>query len=240
MDHRLNGLLLVDKPLGWTSFDVVNRIRHTIQAGGLNTTGKKRFPVGHAGTLDPLATGLLIVMLGDYTKKAEEFTKKDKVYEVTARLGVTSTTGDEEGEKTSVSNKQPASEELNKAIVSFLGPQQQVPPQYSAVKVGGKRAYQLARDGKTVEIQPRTVKIYSITGVEYNYPDVTFIVEVSSGTYIRTLVSDLGQTLGTGAYTTALRRTSIGNYQVKDALSVDKLDAETIFQKQQTVIAQKK
>lgn len=230
----MNGYILIDKPLGWTSFDAVNRIRHMIQNSGLNTTGKKRFPVGHAGTLDPLATGLIIIMLGDYTKKAQEFTKLDKTYQVTARLGQTSTTGDEEGEKTAVSDKKPSLTEVEEALKQFLGEIEQVPPAFSAIKINGKRAYKLAREGKTPEIKPRLVKIYDISQVEYRYPDVDFSVSVSSGTYIRSLVEDIGKALTTGAYTAELRRTKVAKYDVKDALTVDKLSPEALYENLQT------
>lgn len=230
----MNGYLLIDKPLGWTSFDVVNRVRHIIQNSGLNTTNKKRFPVGHAGTLDPLATGLMIVMLGDYTKRAEEFSKLGKTYTVTARLGQTSTTGDEEGEKTPVSDRQPSKTEVDAALQQFLGEIEQTPPIYSAVKVDGKRAYKLAREGKSPEIKSRLVKIYGIDEVEYKYPDLSFSVNVSSGTYIRSLVQDIGETLKTGAYTAQLRRTMVDCYNVNNALDVDKLSPESIYQNLQT------
>lgn len=230
----MNGYILIDKPLGWTSFDAVNRIRHMIQNSGLNTTGKKRFPVGHAGTLDPLATGLIIIMLGDYTKKAQEFTKLDKTYQVTARLGQTSTTGDEEGEKTAVSDKKPSLTEVEEALKQFLGEIEQVPPAFSAIKINGKRAYKLAREGKTPEIKPRLVKIYDISQVEYRYPDVDFSVSVSSGTYIRSLVEDIGKALTTGAYTAELRRTKVAKYDVKNALTVDKLSPEALYENLQT------
>jgi tRNA pseudouridine55 synthase len=187
----MNGYLLIDKPSGWTSFDVVNRVRHMIQSSGLNTTSKKRFPVGHAGTLDPLATGLMIVMLGDYTKQAQDFSKLDKSYSVTAHLGQTSTTGDEEGDKTQVSDRKPPKTEVLAALKQFKGEIEQTPPIYSAVKVDGKRAYKLAREGKMPEIKPRLVKIYAIDQVEYKYPDLKFEVSVSSGTYIRSLVTDI-------------------------------------------------
>lgn len=226
----MNGYLLIDKPSGWTSFDVVNRVRHIIQSSGLNTTNKKRFPVGHAGTLDPLATGLMIVMLGDYTKQAQDFSKLDKSYAVTAVLGKTSTTGDEEGDKTIVSDQQPPKQAVLEAIEQFKGEISQVPPIYSAVKINGKRAYLLAREGKTPEIKSRLVKIYSITEVEYKYPELKFVVEVSSGTYIRSLVTDIGEVLKTGAYTSQLRRLTIAKYSVDDALPVDKLSPETIYQ----------
>lgn len=230
----MNGYLLIDKPKGWTSFDVVNRVRHMIHNSGLNTTNKKRFPVGHAGTLDPLATGLMIVMLGDYTKRAMEFTKLDKTYLVTARLGQTSTTGDEEGEKIAVSSQKPTLEAVQVALQQFLGEIEQVPPVFSAVKIDGKRAYKLAREGKAPEMKPRLVKIYDISQVEYQYPDVDFTVSVSSGTYIRSLVEDLGKALGTGAYTAELRRTKVAKYDVAQALAVDKLSPESIYENLQT------
>jgi tRNA pseudouridine55 synthase len=226
----VNGYLLIDKPSGWTSFDVVNRVRHIIQSSGLNTTNKKRFPVGHAGTLDPLATGLMIVMLGDYTKQAQGFTKLDKTYAVTACLGQTSTTGDAEGEKTVVSDDQPTKTQIEAALEQFKGEIEQTPPIYSAVKINGKRAYKLAREGKTPEIESRLVKIYKITNLEYKYPDLEFEVSVSSGTYIRSLVTDIGEVLKTGAYTTHLRRLSIDKFPVSQALPVDKLSPETIYQ----------
>lgn len=226
----MDGYLLIDKPLNWTSFDVVNKVRHIIQDSGLNTTNKKRFPVGHAGTLDPLATGLVIVMLGDYTKKAEEFTKLDKTYLVTATLGQTSTTGDNEGEKTAVSSDEPSKTAVLAALEQFKGEIEQVPPIYSAVKIDGKRAYKMARDGKVPEMKSRLVKIYELNDVEYKYPEVSFTVAVSSGTYIRSLVQDIGEVLKTGAYTSQLRRTKIKDFDVKDALPVDKLSSETIYQ----------
>src|SRR5258706_11530104 len=122
----MNGILLVDKPKGWTSFDVVNKVRRLIEQSGLNTTNKKRFPVGHTGTLDPLATGLLVLMLGTYTKKVPEYTKLDKTYEVTMRLGQTSTTGDEEGEKAAVSDHEPTQDEVANALKQFEGDIMQV------------------------------------------------------------------------------------------------------------------
>lgn len=230
----MDGYLLIDKPLDWTSFDVVNKVRHIIQDSGLNTTNKKRFPVGHAGTLDPLATGLVIVMLGAYTKRAEAFTKLDKTYEVTATLGQTSTTGDEEGEKTLLSNAEPLKDEILAVLEQFTGEIEQTPPIYSAVKIDGKRAYKMARDGKVPEMKPRLVKIYEISGVEYKYPELSFTVVVSSGTYIRSLVQDIGEVLKTGAYTSQLRRTKIRDFNVKDALSVDKLSSESIYQNLRT------
>lgn len=226
----MNGILLVDKPAGWTSFDVVNKVRRIASASPLNTSNKKRFPVGHTGTLDPLATGLLVLMLGTYTKKVPEYTKLDKVYEVTMRLGQTSTTGDEEGEKTSVSDRQPTEQEVKAALQAFVGDIMQTPPIYSAIKINGQRAYDLARKGKAPEMTPRPAKIYSIEFTGYTYPDVTFTTKVSSGTYIRSLVEDIGKQLDTGAYMPALRRTEVGSFRLADAIIVEQLSVQTINQ----------
>lgn len=227
---QLSGLLLVDKPVGWTSFDVVNKIRSIIQQAGLHTSAKKRFPVGHAGTLDPLASGLLIILLGDYTKKAEQLTKLDKVYAVTAHLGQTSTTGDEEGDKTTISSVQPSITSIQASLEQWTGQVSQVPPVHSAIKINGRRAYQLARAGKTPQIKARTVTIYGYQHLEYQYPSLSFQVTVSSGTYIRSLVQDIGESLKTGAYTSQLRRLSIDRYQVSDAVLATKLSPEIIQQ----------
>lgn len=224
----MNGILLVDKPAGWTSFDVVNKVRRFVEQSGLNTTGKKRFPVGHTGTLDPLATGLLVLMLGTYTKKVPEYTKLDKTYEVTMRLGQTSTTGDEEGEKSAVSDHQPTRAEIEAALQTFVGDIMQTPPVYSAIKINGQRAYDLARKGKAPDMQPRPAKIYRIELTGYQYPDVQFTAEVGSGTYIRSLVEDVGTQLGTGAYMPALRRTKVGEFELTAALTMDALTPDAL------------
>ena len=210
----MDQVLLVDKPKEWTSFDVVGKVRYMLR----QATGQK-IKVGHAGTLDPLATGLLVVLVGKATKRQDSFMKQDKVYEVEMRLGQTSTTADEEGEKTIVSDRQPTEEEVSEAVMSFLGVISQVPPAYSAIKIGGQRAYKLARAGKEVKIEPRTVSIHSISELNYTYPIVSFTANVSSGTYIRSLVTDIGDKLATGAYMSNLRRTSIGEYSVSDAVA---------------------
>jgi len=213
----MQGILLIDKPAGWTSFDVVNYVRKQVATA----EGKrpKQIKVGHAGTLDPFATGLLIVLVGkEYTRRAAEFSKLDKTYEVTMRLGATSSTGDPEGEITPVSDRKPAKHEIQAAIKQFVGTIQQTPPAYSAIKIDGQRAYKLARAGKPVKIEPRQVTINRLELANYNYPDVQLIADVSSGTYIRSLVEDLGQALGTGAYTVELRRTAIGPHEIGSAV----------------------
>lgn len=229
----MNGILLVDKPAGWTSFDVVNKVRRMVESSGLNTTNKKRFPVGHTGTLDPLATGLLVLMLGTYTKKVPQYTKLDKTYEVTMRLGKTSTTGDEEGQKTDISASQPSRQEVEAALQSFVGDIMQTPPIYSAIKINGQRAYNLARQGKTPDMQPRPATIYTIEFKKYEYPFVEFTAHVGSGTYIRSLVEDIGKTLATGAYMPTLRRTKVGNFDIKDAVEILQLSPQVIAERTQ-------
>lgn len=221
----MDEILLVDKPSGWTSFDVVAKIRGKIRADyvarGENPT-KRQLKVGHAGTLDPFATGLLIILLGDATKKADEFLKQDKTYEFTAKLGETSTTGDPEGD-IAVSSDQTAvsKEEVETVLKQFTGDITQVPPIYSAIKIDGKRAYKLAREGKAVEMPSRQVRIERLELVSYDYPYLKCVCDVSSGTYIRTLVEDIGRALGTGAYCTELRRTRIGEFSIDDSQSVE-------------------
>lgn len=218
----MQGVLLIDKPKGWTSFDVVNYVRKIVATA----EGKKpkNTKVGHCGTLDPLATGLLILVVGkEYTKRAGEFSKLDKAYEVTMKLGETSSTGDEEGEKTAVSDTIPDKKAVLEALERFTGEIMQVPPQFSAMKINGQRAYKLARAGKTVELEPRPITIYENQLTEYSYPYVKFTSKVSSGTYIRSLVEDLGKDLSTGAYMSDLRRTVIGEYTLREASSLESL-----------------
>jgi tRNA pseudouridine55 synthase len=223
----MQGILLVDKPKTWTSFDVVNYVRKIVaQAEGKKP---KNCKVGHTGTLDPLATGLLVILVGkEFTRKAADLSKQDKTYEVVMKLGTTSTTGDEEGEKTAVSDIAPAGEAIVGALERLQGPIMQVPPAYSAIKVNGQRAYKLAREGVTVELEPRPVTVYSNELTSYDYPLVRFTSRVSSGTYIRTLVEDIGGELGTGAYMADLRRTSVGSYDIAEALNIKDVNGETL------------
>jgi tRNA pseudouridine55 synthase len=243
----MDGILLIDKPVGWTSFDVVAKVRGALRASQKSKVKSEKYPeeklstldiklstplpkvkVGHTGTLDPLATGLLIIVVGSYCKRAQEFSGMDKVYEVTMKLGQTSTTGDEEGEKVVVSSKQPVAREVQAALEKFTGNIMQTPPIYSAIKVNGQRAYKLAREGKEVKLEPRPVKIYSIEMTEYEYPIVKFITKVSSGTYIRSLVEDIGSELGVGAYMSNLRRTEVGSFKIEDAQEISTLELNKI------------
>lgn len=223
----MEGFLYVDKPTEWTSFDVVNYVRRMVA----NIEGKKpkNVKVGHTGTLDPAATGLLVLCVGkNYTKKVPQLIKHDKTYEVEITLGFTSTTADSEGELVKISDSKPSKEVISEVVESFIGEIQQVPPIYSAIKVDGKRAYDLARAGKQVELEPRIVNIYSIENITYSYPLIKFTTKVGSGTYIRSLASDIGEKLGVGAYMSNLRRTSVGDILISQAYSVSDITPELL------------
>lgn len=207
-----DGVLLIDKPAGMTSFGVVARVRRVLSG----QRGKK-VKVGHTGTLDPFATGLMILVIGEECKNAGSYSKLDKTYEATIRLGQTSTTGDPEGEITDISDKVPTQTEIEKIIDKFTGDITQRPPIYSAIKVGGQRAYKLARAGEKIEMPERQVTVYGLEIIDYTYPELKISAHVSSGTYIRTLARDIGKALGTGAYCTQLRRTSIDKWDVNKA-----------------------
>lgn len=205
-------IILIDKPVGISSFGAVAKVR-----GKLKAEFGHKVKVGHTGTLDPFATGLLILLSGKMTKKSGDFLKLDKEYEAELKLGFISSTGDQEGELAFKSDLTPSREDIEKAVAEFVGEITQTVPKYSAVKINGQRAYKLARAGKDFETPQRKVTIYNIEIVEYAYPMLKIRAQVSSGTYIRTLAEDIGERLGTGAYLTALRRTKIADYDVKDA-----------------------
>jgi tRNA pseudouridine55 synthase len=210
-----NGIILVDKPAGVTSFGVVARVRRQLS----EQIGKKA-KVGHTGTLDPFATGLMIIVTGTECRNASRYSKLDKTYEATIRLGQVSSTGDPEGEITDVSGTQPPLEMVQNVLTQFTGDIRQRPPIYSAIKINGQRAYKLARKGEAVEMPERTVTVYSLEVVSYEYPLLKIRTHVSSGTYIRTLAEDIGKALGTGAYCQELRRTSIDRWSVDDTTFV--------------------
>lgn len=217
-------VLLINKPLEWTSFDVVRKIRNIIRV-------KK---VGHAGTLDPLATGLLIICTGKFTKKINEYMAQEKEYTGSFTLGANTETYDLES---APGNFKPVNditnEQINKTTLQFIGEIMQVPPAHSAIKQSGKRVYELARQGKEVKLEPRKVIIreFEISAVEM--PEVHFRVVCSTGTYIRSLAHDFGAALGCGAYLNSLCRTRIGNFLLQDALTIE------AFEKQASVIIQK-
>ena len=208
-----NDRILIDKPENMTSFGVVARVRRV-----LSKEFGKKVKVGHTGTLDPFATGLLVLVYGKETKNAMSLMKLDKVYEAEIALGETSSTGDPEGEISKNEDFEiPNEGEVLNAISKFTGKIMQIPPAFSAIKIDGKRAYNLARKGEKVEIPPREVEIYSLDLIEYNFPKLKIRVHVSSGTYIRTLAEDIGRELKTGAYCSQLRRIKIADYDVKSA-----------------------
>ena len=211
-----NNLILVDKPAGVSSFGVVAKVR-----GFLKRKFGHKVKVGHTGTLDPFATGLLILLSGSNTKKSGEFLKLDKVYEATLKLGSVSSTGDPEGEITLKSDKKVSLDEIEKVLTGFTGEIEQKPPKFSAIKINGQRAYKLARKGVEFEVPTRKVTIYRLEILEYEYPYLKLRCFVSSGTYIRTLAEDIGEALGVGAYCTELRRTEIGKYNVSDTYKLE-------------------
>ena len=208
-----DSVLLIDKPAGITSFGVVARVRRKLS----QQLGKKA-KVGHTGTLDPFATGLMIIVTGKECRNAGLYSKLDKVYEANIRLGQTSSTGDPEGDITEVSDLVPTLDEVTETLAGFVGEIQQQPPMYSAIKINGQRAYKLARAGEVVEMPFRTVTVFSLDLLDYTYPDIKIRVHVSSGTYIRTLAQDIGLALGTGAYCNVLRRTKIADHSIDDSL----------------------
>jgi tRNA pseudouridine55 synthase len=208
----MDDIVLIDKPTGMTSFGVVARVRRVLteQAG-------RKVKVGHTGTLDPFATGLMILVTGKKCREAEHYTKLDKWYEAQIVLGQTSSTGDPEGELAAVSDRRPTEAEIGAVLERFTGEIQQTPPVFSAIKIDGQRAYKLARQGKEVNMPSRNVTIYSLELISYEYPHMNIRTHVSSGTYIRTLAQDIGEALGTGAYCRELRRTKIAEYDISDA-----------------------
>ncbi|MFH2063182.1 MAG: tRNA pseudouridine(55) synthase TruB [bacterium] len=213
-----HGFLLIDKPAGMTSHDVVQAVRRV--------TGVRR--VGHAGTLDPFATGLLIVGVGrESTRELGGFLGQDKEYEATMRLGAVSDTQDLDGEITTTDGELPDRDRLLTAMESFHGEISQVPPMYSAKKVGGRKLYELARAGQEIERLPVQVRIESLDLLSFEPPLARFRVRCSSGTYVRTLAHDIGQKLGCGAYLTELRRTAIGEIGIPRANPLSKLDADS-------------
>lgn len=212
-------MLLINKPPGMTSHDVVDRVRVA--------TNERR--VGHAGTLDPFAEGLLIVLVGrEETKRQAEFMKLDKVYEATFVLGEERDTDDATGKLRSSfssekTNEAPTRSVIKEVMQNFVGEIDQMPPAYSAKKIKGKKAYELARAGIEPELKPKKITIYNLEILDYQWPELKIRTKVSSGTYIRALARDIGRELQTGAYVKELKRTSIGKYKLKDAKGLDEL-----------------
>ncbi len=212
------GILVVDKPLNLTSMNVCSIVRARLKAGG----APKRIKVGHGGTLDPLATGVLVVLIGKATKMCDQIMAGTKGYLTTVDLSQTSTTDDLEGEKTTTIPKTiPTRTEIEQACAKWVGQVMQKPPPYSAIKVNGQRAYALARKGKEVTLEARPVQIDSIKIVSYDWPMLSIHVICGKGTYIRSLGRDIGAELGAGGMLTALRRTQVGKFTLENAITLD-------------------
>ncbi len=228
MEHNFNELdfisgeiLLIDKPLDWTSFDIVNKIRSKL---GYKLKIKK-LKVGHAGTLDPKATGLVIVCTGKKTKTIDLIQAEEKEYIATLKLGATTPSFDLETEEDSnCSTEHISLENINDSLAPFIGEIDQVPPVFSAIKINGKRAFSYARKGKEVEMESRKIKIDDIKILDFKLPYLVLKINCSKGTYIRAIARDLGEKLGCGAYLTGLRRTRIGDYNVEDAMTIDNFE----------------
>ncbi|MDX1437747.1 MAG: tRNA pseudouridine(55) synthase TruB [Anaerolineales bacterium] len=215
LKNVVSGVLVVDKPIGMTSHDVVQVIR--------KGTGIRR--AGHTGTLDPRASGVLVILVGPAVRLSEYVSASDKRYQATLRLGSTTNTYDSEGEPTEAIPVDHLSEEIfEEALKQFEGEIDQVPPPYSAVKVKGKKAYEMARKGEDVDLEPRKIQVYSLELLEWAPPEAVIDVYCSSGTYVRSLANDLGRVLGVGAHLVGLRRTKSGQFSLRDAVSLRRLE----------------
>jgi len=214
----MEGIINLDKPAGLTSARAVDRVKRLLPRGT---------KIGHAGTLDPFATGVLLLLIGKATKACERLMDAPKQYECTLKLGFTTPTFDPESEEIPFADSihPPSVEQIQDALPAFVGPIMQRPPAYSAIKVGGRRAYDLTRKGAEVELEPRQVQVYSVKLLDYSWPTLALSIDCGRGTYIRAIARDLGEKLGTGAYLTALRRTRIGTFDVKDAATLQTLSA---------------
>ncbi len=214
LKNAVSGVLVVDKPVGLTSHDVVQIIRR----------GTNIHRAGHTGTLDPRASGVLVVLVGPAVRLSEYVSASDKRYQATVHLGSTTDTFDSEGKITSSGSVENISEEqFENALQQFIGEIQQIPPPYSAIKVQGRKAYEMAREGEDVELQPRTIQVYSLELLEWNPPEAVIDVFCSSGTYVRSLANDLGLALGCGAHLVGLRRTKSGRFTLRDAVPLRRL-----------------
>lgn len=212
--NAISGALVVDKPVGMTSHDVVQAIR--------NGTGLRR--AGHTGTLDPRASGVLVILVGPAVRLSEYVSASDKRYQAIIRLGGTTDTFDAEGKFTPTKDPVNVTEaEFEEALQTFVGEIEQVPPAHSAVKVGGRKAYEMARKGEEVELEPRKITVHHLEVLEWTPPEVVIDVHCSSGTYVRSLANDLGKKLGSGAYLVGLRRTKSGKFTLRDATPLRKL-----------------
>ena len=217
---QLSGVINLDKPAGLTSARLVDRVKRLLPRGT---------KIGHAGTLDPFATGVLLLLVGKATKSCESLMGQRKGYEATVKLGARTATDDLEAPEEPVEGFAiPTEEQMRAAVARQVGAIEQRPPAFSAMKVGGQRAYKLARQGEVVEIKPRTVQIYSIDVLAYEWPTARLRVECGRGTYIRAIARDLGEMLGTGGYLTELRRTFVGAFRAEEAVILETLQTDGV------------
>lgn len=216
----LTGIINLNKPAGLSSARAVSRVKRLLPRGT---------KIGHAGTLDPFATGVLLLLIGKATRLCESLMDQPKQYEATVRLGGTTATDDPESPETPTPDVQPISAaQLESALKSFVGEILQRPPAFSAMKVGGRRAYELARKGQNVELKPRLVRVYRIETLDYTWPFARLKIDCGRGTYVRAIARDLGQLLGTGGYLTALCRTAIGPFGIDGSAALENLTPETV------------
>ena len=214
----MNGIILLDKPAGISSAGAVNSVKRVLP---------RKTKIGHAGTLDPFATGLLVLLVGNATKRCEALMNQPKQYAATVRFGATTETDDPESPPQPVEGASPPAMGLvREALKRFSGNIEQIPPAYSALKIAGKRACDRIRQGETVEIKPRIVRIYDIALLAYDWPDAKLRIDCGRGTYIRAIARDLGKILGVGGYLTELRRTKSGEFRVEDAVTIETLRRE--------------
>jgi tRNA pseudouridine55 synthase len=220
----LDGLLNLDKPSGLSSARVVDRVKRILQERPRGTK------LGHAGTLDPFASGVLVLLIGKGTRQCERLMDQPKQYDATVKLGATTATDDPESPEVPFAGlgAPPERSAVESLLPRFRGAIEQRPPAFSALKIAGKRAYELARRGEAVELQPRTVHVYGIELLEYQWPHVRLRIDCGRGTYIRSIARDLGEALGTGGYLTALRRTRVGPFAIEAAVTLEKLLADGI------------
>lgn len=211
----MNGVIVLDKPAGISSARAVDQVKRLLPRGT---------KIGHAGTLDPFATGVLLLLIGKATKLCERLMDSPKQYDATMKLGATTETDDPESPELPTAGAQVvARETIEREVRCFIGAIQQTPPQYSAIKLGGRRACDRIREGEQVKIEPRTVQVYGIELLKYEWPHLQLMVDCGRGTYVRSISRDLGQKLGVGAYLTALRRTRIGDFTIETSVTLDEL-----------------
>jgi len=222
--YQQGKILLIDKPFGWSSFQTVNKIKHILKR---KYNLPKSFKIGHAGTLDPLATGLLIIATGKFTKRISELQTMNKEYCATMRVGATTPSYDLETEIDKIYPfEHITKEQIQKIITHFIGEIEQKPPIFSAIKKDGKRLYQHARKGEEIEIASRKIVIYELEINKIELPEINFRVKCGKGTYIRSLAYDFGLALHSGAYLSALRRTKIGDFSVENAIKIEDFETE--------------